>query len=119
MKAINLAALKFSDFGHESRCKEWIILAKIEVDTTKEYIDSIDIKIFVYTLQVQEKKSNISEKLQFNPNVKFSENLVGWYGKYYLFSLNSRTMFFEELVNDAERVKTVLIYYLCISILLS
>ena len=51
MEVVNIAALKYSDFGHESCCKEGIILANIEANMTKEYIDFISTENFTRTPQ--------------------------------------------------------------------
>lgn len=56
MEVVNPKALKYSDFGHGSCCKEIIIFAKIEADLTKKYINFTSTENFVPILQSLQKE---------------------------------------------------------------
>ncbi|KAM7487589.1 hypothetical protein LguiB_025073 [Lonicera macranthoides] len=71
------------------------------------------LKLFFNNLRESFLENFKRDVIQFVLIMKLSKYLVGWYGRHQFSSLNSRTSFFEERVNDEARVKTILIYYLC------
>ena len=106
MEAANMRPLKLFDFEHGS----------IDFIGTENFASTIGSQSVQYFIDC-EKKSRFCgkfkfEEIQFDPIDECSKYLFGWYGRQQFSSLNSRTSFFEERVNDVERVKAILIYYL-------